>query len=503
MDTRKQLAFNERMGKRQRYAHGGRVKRIDHFDEGGRVRKVEHFDTGGTVPGTSTTLPASTPSVISSISGSNGIGGLNAPPAQFGAQMAQGISSEFTPQNSFQASTAPTDYTNYQGALATGANNSAQGYGTEQSLQQQQQGLSNELQGVANGTGPNPAQAQLAQATGTNVANQAALMAGQRGAASNVGLLARQAAQQGAATQQQAVGQGATLESQQQLNALGAIGSQQANQQAANVAEQNANTNLYNVSAGAQNAQNANTISNYNNAQTLNAATAQNNTNAVGATESGLLGGVGSLVSSLFSKGGEVDYAPVRMAGGGEMKTATPQVSSTGRNVTGSPGGGTFSGLDPSSMMGGNSEATPMPSTSLGTTSSMGNGLGDMASNTPSGMMAAKGGNVCRGPHESHVANYLYAKGGPVPAMVSPGERYLSPRDVKQVVEQGANPLKLGTEIPGKAKVKGDSLKNDIIPRTLEDGGCVLPRHITRKKDPDKASLFVHQSIHMKKPGGK
>ena len=46
-------------------------------------------------------------------------------------------------------------------------------------------------------------------------------MAVQRGGASNVGLLAREAAQQGAATQQQAVGQGATLEAEQQLNALG------------------------------------------------------------------------------------------------------------------------------------------------------------------------------------------------------------------------------------------------------------------------------------------
>src|SRR4051812_48434649 len=52
-----------------------------------------------------------------------------------------------------------------------------------------------QFQGVANGTGPNPAQAMLNQSTGQNVANQAALMAGQRGAAGNVGLMARQVGQ--------------------------------------------------------------------------------------------------------------------------------------------------------------------------------------------------------------------------------------------------------------------------------------------------------------------
>ena len=77
--------------------------------------------------------------------------------------------------------------------------------GTQGSLTQQQQLLQalqgqngignqsqvyNQLQGVVNGTGPNPAQAMLNQQTGQNVAQQAALMAGQRGAASNVGLIA-------------------------------------------------------------------------------------------------------------------------------------------------------------------------------------------------------------------------------------------------------------------------------------------------------------------------
>lgn len=105
---------------------------------------------------------------------------------------------------------------------------------------QQQQGLANQsqvyqqLQDVIAGRGPNPAQAMLAQATGQNVANQAALMAGQRGAGANVGLMARQAAQAGSAAQQQAASQAALLQAQQGLGAMGAAGNlatQQAQQQ--------------------------------------------------------------------------------------------------------------------------------------------------------------------------------------------------------------------------------------------------------------------------------
>lgn len=91
----------------------------------------------------------------------------------------------------------------------------------------QQQGLANQLQAESMGQGPNPAQQALANATGQNVANQASLMAGQRGTGANAGLLARQAAQQGAGIQQQAVGQGALMQLQQQLAAQQQLQQQQ------------------------------------------------------------------------------------------------------------------------------------------------------------------------------------------------------------------------------------------------------------------------------------
>lgn len=92
-----------------------------------------------------------------------------------------------------------------------------------QTFQQQQQ-LASQLAAQAQGQGPNIAAAQLAQATGQNVARQAALMSSQRGAGQSAGTIARLAGIQGAETQQQAAGQAAILRANQQLAAQQALG---------------------------------------------------------------------------------------------------------------------------------------------------------------------------------------------------------------------------------------------------------------------------------------
>ena len=79
--------------------------------------------------------------------------------------------------------------------------------------------LAGQLQQQALGQGPNPAQAMLAQATAQNVAQQNAMMAGQRGTGANAGLIGRQAAMMGSNVQQNAALQGATMQAQQQLAA--------------------------------------------------------------------------------------------------------------------------------------------------------------------------------------------------------------------------------------------------------------------------------------------
>lgn len=183
-----------------------------------------------------------------------------------------------------------------------------------------QSSVYNQLQGLANGTGPNPAMAQLENTTGTNVANQAALMAGQRGSGANAGLIARQIGQQGANIQQQAVGQGAALQAQQQLGALGAMGNL-ANQQ---VGQQAQGLLGYNQAAQSEQQALLNALAQYNNSR-VGMQSNLNNANAgIASTTAqgqqglfgGLLGGLGSGIASLFAEGGEVEEnAPQSFAG--------------------------------------------------------------------------------------------------------------------------------------------------------------------------------------------
>lgn len=269
--------------------------------------------------------------------------------------------------------------------------NSAQGLSQQQALLsalaaqgglQNQSALYNQLGAIAAGQGPNPAQAQLAQATQNNIAAQAALAAGQRGASQNVGMIQRNAAQQGANLQQQAIGQAANLQAQQSLNALG----QQtgiANQQVANrLGQQNA----FNQQALGQQGQLIQGQNAFNQAQIQNQGM-QNE--AVGKIAGGILGGAGAIAG---------------LAHGGAVKK-------------------------------------------------------------------------------------YFSSGGVVPAMVSPGEAYIPPENVKAVAEGKMSVRQGGEVIPGQAKVKGDSLKNDTVPKNLREGGVVVPR--TKMKDDKAAERFV------------
>jgi len=85
--------------------------------------------------------------------------------------------------------------------------------------------------------------------------------------------------------------------------------------------------------------------------------------------------------------------------------------------------------------------------------------------------------------------------------MVSPGEKYLPPQAVTKV-EQGANPMAVGETIPGKPKVSGakNSYSNDTVPKVLKEGGIVLPRSVTKSKNPDKAAeAFVNAILKRNK----
>lgn len=191
---------------------------------------------------------------------------------------------------------------------------------------QNQSSVFNQLQGVANGQGPNPAQAMLAQATGQNVANQAALMAGQRGAGANVGLLARQAAQQGGALQQNAAGQGAVMQANQSLNALGQLGGiagQQVAQQQQAVGQQNQFAqNQQQQMLGQLQAQNQLAVGQQQGQNSINAANQQQQNAMQQDLTKGVASGLGSATAALVApkpgvpvqakaQGGEIASLPM------------------------------------------------------------------------------------------------------------------------------------------------------------------------------------------------
>ncbi len=317
------------------------------------------------------------------------------------------------------------------------------GLSNQSNVFNQQQGLANQLQGVIAGTGPNPAQAQLAQATGANVSNQAALMAGQRGAAANTGLMARQAAQQGANIQQQSAGQAATMQAQQSLAAMEALRQQQGmmGNLAGNQVSQT-QTGLQNLGQQSQGEQ-ANLLGLTQSANAANSAMNQQNAQASGNMFGNITGALGS-AAQLFGGGSK----------GGTPKT---QASTYGDNIQAAEGGQINSGqlTGPQSFVG------------------------------------------------KHLNGIQMAHGGKVPAMVSPGERYLPPKEVEKVAKGEKKPMHAGEKIPGKPKVGGarDSYRNDSVPKQLEEGGIVIPRSVTQGKNPEKAAHdFISAILAKNKP---
>ena len=99
----------------------------------------------------------------------------------------------------------------------------------------------------------------------------------------------------------------------------------------------------------------------------------------------------------------------------------------------------------------------------------------------------------------SDIPTVMQAAEGVSPAMVSPGEQYLEPDDVKKV-KQGANPLAVGERIPGKPKYPGNDYRNDTVRKDLKEGGLVIPNKVMQSKTPAwDAMKFVH--AHMAKGG--
>lgn len=359
---------------------------------------------------------------------------------------------------------------------------------------QNQSNVFNQLQGVANGTGPNPARAQLAQATAANTANQAALMAGQRGSNANPALIARQAAMQGAQNQQNAAGQAATLQAQQSLgalNQLGGIAGQQVAQQQGGVqnytgAAQQEQSNLLNSIAGANQARVGSQGSvNSGNAQLAN-TTLQGQQGLIG----GALNAAGGALG--LATGGKINKDMVQSPYNGQSQASNTQ-------DFGNPGANSlYKGMSSFGkfISGGNN-------TNAGDTSGTNSTIpGDSGTNPMEQQQIANQGLANNPGVQSAISDFSFKDGGKVPAMVSPGEIRIPAKDVKKVAEGKKSPLD-GEKIKGEAKVKGakDSYANDTVPKTLNEGDIILPRSVTQSKHPHWAAHAFVQKIMNKNRG--
>lgn len=190
-----------------------------------------------------------------------------------------------------------------QGLAGTLSGNAGAGVGTQNYLTQS-------LMNQANGVGPNPALSELNQATGQNINQTAALLASQRGAGGNVGLLGEQAARQGATTQQGAVGQAATLQAQQQVaaqNQLQGLAANQIGQQQSAVGQLGqAQQNEQNILQNSNSAYNNAVGSAVSNANAINAHTSESNSKGIGSLITGGIGGAGAALGLPLAHGGLV-----------------------------------------------------------------------------------------------------------------------------------------------------------------------------------------------------
>lgn len=377
--------------------------------------------------------------------------------------------------------------------------------------------LANQLLQQSQGAGPNIAQLQLQQATNQNIQQGAGLIGSQRGM--NPALAARVIAQQTAAANQNAAGQSGVLRAQQQLAAQQGL---------ANVYGQQAGENLTNLGQLTQ----AQTAANQSNA----GAAAQNAQQGAGLA-GGILGGVSSAISSFLAEGGEVEspqkklqrllvspgnkVVPMHLADGGlslfgnSMIPVVQPAPSTYMPTS----GGNYGSATPSSYGAGlsvgqglaslfskskSSPADPLAgATSLGSTSSYDPTLtafGNAAANNP-GQAAGNAGFAGDGvinPDETDqsitqgdTAYKNAAHGGKVPAMVSPGERFIPPKYVEAVRNGKKKASEVAPKFPGKARVSGDDEENDTIPVKLPTGGVVVKR--TKANSDEDAREFLQQ----------
>lgn len=456
-----------------------------------------------------------------------------------------------TPEQATQAFGQSNDALAKQQALlqalqgSNGIGNQQTALQQQQQLAQQQQQTAGMYQNLASGVGPNPAQAQFAQNTAQNVAQTGALMAGQRGASQNVGLIARQAGMQGAQQQQTAAGQAATLQAQQQLQGLQGLSAQQAaigqtNQNAAQIAanqinnqvgQTNANTNAAQAQYGnvmnAIGAVNNAKVGMQSNVNNVNGQLANTMLQGQQAIIGGLMNG-GGAKGLMGAEGGEVfgDEDKTTVQNPGTPDTSTPtfsQNSATDALSGAKKGGGGGGGLAMLALLadGGMAEGPQSPFGQFLTGVKMSDApnvstpsFGANAGADALREGAERAGKKLMGGQKSDadgpaatIGGYAGAEGAGAASGAGlsgfasgamSGLSGLSQGGMAQKDLRSGGPVTAsgGTQ---KAVASGDDYANDKIPAMLSEHEIVLPRSVTMSKDPVKSAASFVQSVLAKR----
>lgn len=350
------------------------------------------------------------------------------------------------------------------------------------------------LQGVANGTGPNPAMAQYNQNI-QNISKQ------QSGAISSVqgispALSARMISQQGSAAMQNAAAQGATMQAQQQLGAMGQMG---------NVAGQQAL-----IASGMQ--QNVNNV---------NAGLANQMGERGQSAAGGGFSGAGSAMAAM-AQGGMVQPMAgggiaMPMAGGGEVGP----ISQFGQFLAGSvrdPSSSTVNSLTPSVLK------TPQQSNPSGGKPKAAGGGGYGTETHGSGPSAGSPSMYTEGNYGDNAMNMNTGPSIQSPTYANdlmnrdsgmpPGQEYglgfgaapVAPPVETSTMAMGgmAQNYRSGGGVmasaPGqRATAPGNSYANDKVPAVLSEGEIVLPRSVTQSRNPPAAAMRFVQAVMAQK----
>lgn len=321
-------------------------------------------------------------------------------------------------------------------------------------------------------SGASPSDIIAKQMSNQNLAQTQGLIGSQRGI--NPGLASREAANMGANINQQAAGQMAAQRAQEQQNAnqlqagiYGNIGNEYTGQQSTA-----AQSSLSQNSANAQGT--AGLMGGIAQAGMMflkDGGEVQPQNYDIGGVVGDLIGGAKSYFGKLLHPSDTPAAASVQPENGQAKSQFFNPYKGKDDGSSSSAGGGQKASSQDSYNQNLNQYGKGIANLAGGLAGRVGNLASGLFSSGDSGFGSYGAGDPYAGPDLSSAGTMLAAKGG----MIN-GETYAA----------------LGKMIPGKAKAKGDNLKNDTVPAMLSPKEIILPRSVTLHPDaPEKAKQFV------------